>query len=93
MGAALTAAEEMRGVLRQLEKRNEKKERKKAEVKEGWRREVVKETKIQNKGIGRAVGGEMHKRQATGRKKTRGVKIHHGISGEREGDSCRLRGC
>lgn len=77
-GAALTAAGEMRGVLRQPGKDKWEEEGKKTEVKEKWRREVMKQTKIQNKGM----GGKMHKRQETGRKKTSGVKIHHGIRGE-----------
>lgn len=46
----------------------------------------MKETKIQNK----RMGGKMHK-QERGRKQNSGVKIHHGISREREGDSCRLK--
>lgn len=70
---------------------------KKAEVKEEWRREVVKETKIQNKGIG---GGEcINGRKQGGRKLVelksimglaeRGVAIPAGSGGAEPREGCR----
>lgn len=57
------------------------------------KRRVDKGGGERNKDTEQGDGGKMHKWQKTGRKKTNGLKIHHGISGERESDACRLRRC
>lgn len=65
-----------------------RREKKKGDIKEKWRREMVKQRYRTRGWEGKCINGRKQK----GRKNS-GVKTHHGISGERESDSCWLRGC